>query len=85
MKGFCNPSCTEQVCALNQGTKKDVSSKIIADLFVTKRLPSSEDKNVDKIPREEVRMKELSAFDPELKVIDKSVRMVFQTFFIRSK
>ena len=66
MKGFCNPSCTEQVCALNQGTKKDVSSKIIADLFVTKRLASSENKNVDKIPREEVRMKELSAFDPRI-------------------
>ena len=35
----------------------------MADLFVRKRLASSENKNFDKIFREEVRMKELSAFD----------------------
>ena len=35
----------------------------MTDLFVRKRLASSENKNVDKIPREEVRMKDLSTFD----------------------
>ena len=46
--GFCNPSCIDQACAWNQGTKKVVAPKRIADLFVRKRLASSEDKNVDK-------------------------------------
>ena len=31
-----------------------------------KRLASSEDKNVDKIPREEARMKDLGAFDSRI-------------------
>ena len=46
--GFCNPSCIDQACAWNQDTKKVVAPKRIADLFVRKRLASSEDKNVDK-------------------------------------
>ena len=33
-----------------------------------KRLAFSENKNVDKIPREEARMKDLSAFDPRIKI-----------------
>ena len=28
-KGFCNPSCTEEVSAWNQGTKKEVVPKRI--------------------------------------------------------
>ena len=28
-KGFCNPSCTEEASALNQGTKKEVVTKRI--------------------------------------------------------
>ena len=46
-KGLCNPSCTEQVCAWNQGKKEEVVPKRIACLFVRERLASSENKNVD--------------------------------------
>ena len=46
-----------------QRTKKEVIPTQMTDLFVRKRLASSENKNVDKIPREEVRMKDLSTFD----------------------
>ena len=45
--GFCNPSCTEQTCAWNQSTKKEVVLKGTADLFVRKRLDSSDNKNTD--------------------------------------
>ena len=55
-KGFCNPSCTKQVCAWNQCARKEVVPKRIAVLFVRKRLASSENKNVDKIPHEEARV-----------------------------
>ena len=65
-KGFCNPSCTEQVCGWNQGTEKEVVPKRIADLLVRKRLASSENKKVKKIPRKEARMKERSAFSPRI-------------------
>ena len=65
-KGFCNPSCTEQACADNQDTKKEVVPKRIAELFVRKKLSSSENKIVDKTPDKEVRMKDLSAFDPKI-------------------
>ena len=70
---------------LETKVQRKVVPKRIADLYVRKRLASSENKNVDKMLREEARMKEISAFDPELKVIDRSIRMMFQTFFIRSK
>ena len=63
MKGFRNPSCTEQAFAWNQSTKKDVVPKRIAGLLVRERLASSENKSVDKIPHDEARMKDLSAFD----------------------
>ena len=66
-KGFCNPSCTEEVSAWNQGTKKEVVPKRIwAELLVGKILAYSENKNVYKIPREEARMKDLSAFNPRI-------------------
>ena len=45
-KGFCNPSCTEQACTLNQCTKTEIVPKRMVDLFVRKRLASSENKNV---------------------------------------
>ena len=70
---------------LETKVQRKVVPKRIADLYVRKRLASSENKNVDKMLREEARMKEISAFDPELKVINRSIRMMFQTFFIRSK
>ena len=63
MKCFCNLSCFKKACAWNQRTKKEVIPTQIADLFVRKRLASSENKNVDKMSREEVRMKDLSTFD----------------------
>ena len=46
MKGFCNPSCTEQACALNQCTKTEIVPKRMVDLFVRKTLAFSENKNV---------------------------------------
>ena len=36
-KELINPSCSEQACAWNQGTKKEVVTKRIADLLVRKR------------------------------------------------
>ena len=66
LKGFCNTSCPEQVCAWNQGIKKELVPKRTADLFVRNSLASSENKNVNKIPCEEARIKKLSAFDPRI-------------------
>ena len=53
LKCFFNLSCTEQGWAW-----------LICDLFVRKILASSKNKNIDKIPHEEARMKDLSAFGP---------------------
>ena len=61
-KDLSNPSCSEQACAWNQGTKKEVVTKRIADLLVRKRLAYSENKNIDKIPCKKAKMKNLHAF-----------------------
>ena len=61
-KDLSNPSCSEQACAWNQGTKKEVVTKRIADLLVRKRLAYSEHKNIDKIPCKKAKMKNLHAF-----------------------
>ena len=61
-KDLSNPSCSEQACAWNQGTKKEVVTKGIADLLVRKRLAYSENKNIDKIPCKKAKMKNLHAF-----------------------
>ena len=63
MKCFCNLSCFKKACPWNQRTKKEVIPTQIADLFVRKILASPENKNVEKMSREEVRMKDLSTFD----------------------
>ena len=85
-KGFCNPSCTEQACAWNQGRKKEVAPKRIADLFVRTRSAISENKTVDKIPREEARRKDHSSFDPRAES-HRQINSddVSNFFFIRSK
>ena len=45
---------------------KKLYPKRTADLFVRNSLASSQNKNVNKIPCEEARMKKLSAFDPRI-------------------
>ena len=62
--GYCAPSCTEQACVWNQGTKREVAPKRITDLIVRKKMASSENKNVT--PREEGRMSCLKSFDPRI-------------------
>ena len=48
-KGFCNPPCTEQACAWNQGTKEEVVPKRIADLFVRKVVAFLKKENWDSL------------------------------------
>ena len=84
MKCFCNLSCFRKACAWNQRTKKEVIPTQIADLFVRKRLASSENKNFDKIACEEARMKDLSAFGPRIESY-RQVNSDASNFFMRSK
>ena len=56
----------------------------MADLFVRKRLASSENKNFDKIAWEEARMKDLSAFGPRIESY-RQVNSDASIFFMRFK
>ena len=61
-KGWCNLACTETACQWNKGTRKEVETKHITDLFVRKKL-GSKHAYTDAENREGTWMKNLNAFD----------------------
>ena len=76
--------CHWTILRLESRYKKEVVTKRMADLFVRKRLASSENKNFDKIACEEARKKDLSAFGPRIESY-RQVNSDASNFFMRSK
>ena len=76
--------CHWIILCLESKYKKEVVTKRMADLFVRKRLASSENKNIDNTACEEARMKDLSAFGPRIES-HRQVDSDVSNFFIRSK
>ena len=64
-QGFCSPACTSIPCGWNKSTKTTIEPKKIADIVVRKKLRTKQAANSN---REEVRMAELSKFDPREKL-----------------
>lgn len=66
--GYCSPSCTSMPSSWNKSTKKIIEPKRIAEIIVRKKVRTRISDQASDLNREEVRMRELSKFDPRERV-----------------
>jgi len=65
-RGWCNPACTDIACEWNKATKKEITPKLVSELYVRKKMGTSAENKPDEVSREEMRTCHLIEFDPRI-------------------